>query len=102
MKELYNVKLDNQGRILCQDYPTDDNLITIDPPKFKYVQTDDLERDDFQELNISMDSSGVGYYFVIETKRWAFTDIDELVKILEDYQKRFVYRENNTILPEHD
>lgn len=93
--DIYGVKLDDKGRIRCEDYPTEKNLLTIDPPKLKYVQVDDLERDDFQELEISMDSSGVGYYYIISTKRWAFTDIDELIKVLEDYKSRFTYYEHN-------
>lgn len=96
MKEgdLYGVKLDEQGRIFCQDYPTKENMICIDPPRMKYIQEDDIT-DDFQELEISTDSSGVGYYYVIETKRWAFDDIDSLIKVLEDYKSRFTYKEND-------
>ena len=93
--DIYGVKFDEQGRVYCQDYTTDDNLLTIDPPKIKYVQKDDEQSDDFQELDISMDSSGVGYYYVIQTKRWAFTEIDELIKVLQDYQSRFTYRKGH-------
>jgi len=94
MSEIYGVKYDENGRIFCQDYPTKDNFITIDPPKIKYVQQDDLTSDDFQELEISMDSSGVGYYPVISTKRWSMDKIEDLIAILEDYKSRFTYRDN--------
>jgi hypothetical protein len=96
--EIYGVKYDEHGRIFCEDYPTEDNFIIIDPPKIKYVQRDDLSSEDFQELEVSMDSSGVGYYPVISTKRWSIDKIEDLIAILKDYQSRFTYKghyENN-------
>jgi hypothetical protein len=35
-----------------------------------------------QNLRLSMTDGGGGAYFVIETERWAFSDIDELVEML--------------------
>ena len=91
--EIYGVKCDEHGRIFCEDYPTEDNFIIIDPPRVKYVQKDDIS-DDFQELEVSMNSSGVGYYPVISTKRWSMDKIEDLIAILEDYQSRFTYRKH--------
>lgn len=28
------------------------------------------------------------YYFVLESNRWAFNDVDEMVKVLRDFKKR--------------
>lgn len=35
-----------------------------------------------QNLVVSMTDGGGGAYFVIETARWAFNDLDELVEML--------------------
>lgn len=93
MDEIYGVKYDEHNHIFCQDYPTEDNFIAIDPPRIKYIQKDDIS-DDFQELEVFMDSSGVGYYPVISTKRWSMDKIEDLIAILKDYQSRFTYRKN--------
>lgn len=98
MKEgdIYGVKVDEQGRILCEDFPTENNFIIIEPPLIKYIQDDDLNREnDCQELKIGMDSSGCGYYYYIETQRWAFNEIDDLINILQDYKSRFTIREHD-------
>jgi len=43
---------------------------------------------DPQELTIHIDDGGAGKYFAIETKRWAFDDIKEVLEVLIDAGKR--------------
>lgn len=43
---------------------------------------------DLQELTIETQDGGAGVYYVIETERWAFDDIDDLISVLEDFKKK--------------
>ncbi len=57
--------------------------------KVDYTQdADSMSADDFQTLSVEATDAGGGWFFVIQTERWAFDNIDEFVKILKDFQKR--------------
>ena len=64
----------------------------LDDLKATYIQECDqsmnINREDFQELKIWLDSQGAGKYFVLETRRWAFDDIQELIDVLKDFKRR--------------
>jgi hypothetical protein len=75
-------------KILPLDEFPEGNQIALSEMKCVYMQVCDLNSDDLQELTISTDSSGVGHYYVLETKRWAITDIDELISVLKDFKRR--------------
>lgn len=45
-------------------------------------QDGDCWNGDQQNLEVSMTDGGGGPYFVIETARWAFNDLNELVEML--------------------
>lgn len=63
--------------------------ITLSELKVTYTQdTDSCDEDGVQELTVFTQDAGGGKYLVIETKRWAINDIDEVVSILNDFQKR--------------
>lgn len=47
-----------------------------------FEQEGDCWNGDQQNLHVSMTDGGGGPYFVIETGRWAFSDLDELVEML--------------------
>ena len=69
------------------------NEICIDELSITYSQMQDHaiynDKLDDQKLKIkTVDADGMGYYYVIETERWAFDDINELVKVFEDFKKR--------------
>ena len=59
------------------------NGITVD-----YSQQSELKSDDNNDLKISICNQGAGFYFVIQTERWAFNDIDELLKVLNDFKAK--------------
>ncbi len=42
----------------------------------------------YQFLRISADDCGGGSFFVIETKRWAFDDPQEVMDLLEEFQEK--------------
>lgn len=70
--------------------PDDNNPITIDELSANYIQEADCWQpsNEYQQLKISTADGGGGVYFVIETKRWAFNNINELIKTLEDFVNR--------------
>jgi hypothetical protein len=49
-------------------------------------ESDCCDSGDGQFLTIKTENGGGGDFFVIETQRWAFDDIGELVKILMKFQ----------------
>ena len=62
--------------------------VKLDELKATYIQQCDQNREDFQELQIWLDSQGAGKYFVLKTKRWAMDDIQELIDVLKDFKRR--------------
>lgn len=63
--------------------------IRLDEVHHVYVQDGDgcdPIHDNVQELRISTQDAGGGMYYVIETKRWAFDDIDEMIDILTKFK----------------
>lgn len=56
--------------------------------KVTHIQDGDGNDSNDQELAIFNDNCGDADYFVIETKRWAFDSIDDLIVLLEDYKKK--------------
>lgn len=54
--------------------------------KAEYVQkADSCTNEEFNELTIKTQDGGDGFYFVIETDRWAFDDPKELIDVLNDF-----------------
>ena len=54
-----------------------------------YVQNCDENRDNTQELLVSLENNGAGSYYVLKTERWAINDVDELINVLNDFKLRF-------------
>lgn len=55
--------------------------------RVSYIQPCDMT-DEVQEISIEMGDVGGGPYFVIKTNRWAFDDVDDLIKILNDFKRK--------------
>lgn len=53
----------------------------------KYLQPADAcsGSNDYNELTLRIEDGGDGFYFVIETDRWAFDDPKELMEVLNDF-----------------
>ena len=62
--------------------------IVINQISVNYSQVNEEETDTDDNLKLSIYHQGAGFYFVLESKRWAFNNIDELVKILYDFQSK--------------
>lgn len=59
------------------------NEITIN-----YSQESEINSDDSNDLELSIHNQGAGFYFVMKTERWAFNDIGELIKIIQDFKTK--------------
>ena len=52
------------------------------------VDSCDYQSNGYQSLFLKTDDAGDGKFFIIETTRWAFDSIDELISVLKDFEKR--------------
>jgi hypothetical protein len=69
-----------------KEYP-DDNEVVINELTINYSQTNEINKD-FDNLKLSICSQGDGFYFVMETSRWAFENIADLDQILADFKSK--------------
>jgi len=75
--------------------PDENKHVTLYEMQIKYTQPadgNDDTGDDIQELRVKTETnhgSEDDYYFVIETYRWAFDEIDEVIELLKDFKNRF-------------
>ena len=70
-----------------KEYP-DGSEIVINKISVNYSQVNENETDTDDNLKLSICHQGAGFYYVLESKRWAFNNIDELVEILNDFQAK--------------
>lgn len=73
--------------------PDETNKLTLSSVSAEYLQQadDSSSNADIQSLHINTEDAGAGIYFVIKTERWAFDSIDELINVLQDFQKKIVH-----------
>ena len=70
-------------------YPTKEQPVTLAELSATYQQDADSNSDaSLQTITISTDDAGAGTYYFIQTDRWAFDSIDELVNTLTDFINR--------------
>lgn len=71
-----------------EPYPTETDIVVTDM-SITYSQEADCmsETQNTQFLQINTENES-GVYYVIKTDRWAFDDIDDLIKILNDFKSR--------------
>jgi hypothetical protein len=56
--------------------------------KMTFTQDSDCNSIEDQFLTIKTDNGGGGDYYIIETERWAFDSIDELVEVLNKFKEK--------------
>jgi hypothetical protein len=56
--------------------------------KMTFAQDADCNSTEDQFLTIKTDNGGGGDYYVIETERWAFDSIDELIEIINKFKEK--------------
>ena len=59
--------------------------------KLTFSQENDcMESSDLgQFLNIHTENGGGGDYFVMDTERWAFDNIDDLIEVLNQFKEKY-------------
>jgi hypothetical protein len=56
--------------------------------KVTFAQDADCNSTEDQFLTIKTDNGGGGDFYVIETERWAFDSIDELVELINRFKEK--------------
>lgn len=62
--------------------------IGLDTVSVTYVNGGDCIDSEPQELVIKTEHNGVARFIVLETNRWAISDINELIEVLSDFKRR--------------
>lgn len=70
------------------NYNKEDESIGIDTISVTYVNSGDCKETEPQELVIKTEHNGVARFIVLETKRWAISDINDLIEVLTDFKRR--------------
>lgn len=73
-----------------EDFKFEDELVGVDDVSITYLQNSDCTEEDenAQSIIISTRNNGVGRFINIKTENWSFNDVDELIKLIEDFKKR--------------
>lgn len=61
--------------------------VYVEDVSVEYGQ-DTVDEEDYQILKVSTENNGVARYINISTEKWSFSDIDDLIQIIEDFKKR--------------
>lgn len=61
--------------------------VYVEDVSVEYGQ-DTVDEEDYQILKVFTENNGVARYINISTEKWSFSDIDDLIQILEDFKKR--------------
>ena len=67
-----------------------DDTVTVDGVKVEYIQSSDCvsHEDATQTLEIFTENNGTARFMILKTKRWAIGEIDDIVKVLQDFKSR--------------
>lgn len=77
----------NSSFFKTKEYPEGSEIV-LNEISVNYSQVNENETDTDDNLKLSICHQGAGFYYVLESKRWAFNNIDELVKILNDFKSK--------------
>ena len=74
----------------------DDDNIFIDDASITYCQSSDCSGEDgeesVQQITITTRNNGCARFINIKTDSWSISDISELKKIIEDFEKRVLLK----------
>ena len=73
-------------KIKTKEYAINDDLV-INKLTVNYCTESDIDDTD-NNLKLSIKHQGAGFYYVMKTKRFAFDDIDFLIRILQDFKEK--------------
>ena len=74
------------GKIKTKEYAINDDLV-INKVTVNYCTESDIDDSD-NELELSISHQGAGFYYVMKTERFAFDDIDFMIRILQDFKEK--------------
>lgn len=77
--------------IITDGFPKDGSeQILLEEVTCKYVQNADCteNRDDVQEIVLSTRDGGGGKFININTKNWSISGIEDLCKLIKDFEQR--------------
>lgn len=79
----------NDGNtLLPAGFPSSEQPVAVNKVSVEYTQEADSNSDGLQLLEVSTEDAGGGVYYVLKTERWAFDNLNDLIKVLNDFEKR--------------
>lgn len=89
MSDINNNEPANVGNtLLAFGLPSSEQLVAVSKVSVEYTQEADSNSDVLQLLEVSTEDAGGGVYYVLKTERWAFDNLNDLIKILNDFERR--------------
>lgn len=76
------------NNLLEPGFPSSDQPIAVNKVCVEYLQEADNKPNGLQFLEISTEDAGGGVFYVIKTERWTFDNLNDLIKVLNDFDKR--------------
>jgi hypothetical protein len=74
--------------LLAAGFPSPEQPVAVNKVSVEYTQEADSNSDGLQLLEVSTEDAGAGVYYVLKTERWAFDNLNDLIKVLNDFEKR--------------
>ena len=76
-------------KLITDGFPKGDEIL-LDEVSATYMQDNDCveSSDDPQTLTLKTADGGGGKFFVLSTNRWAFSNVDELFTVINDFINR--------------
>ena len=75
-----------------EDFQFEDKLVGVDDVSITYLQNSDCSGEDgkenVQSITMSTRNNGCSRFINIKTNSWSINDVDELIKLVEDFKKR--------------
>lgn len=75
--------------MLAAGFPSSEQPVAVNKVSVEYTREADSNSDGLlQFLEVSTEDAGGGVYYVLKTERWAFDNLNDLIKVLNDFEKR--------------
>lgn len=89
-KAVYYMKKEsnNANNLLADGFPSSEQPVAVNKVSVEYTQEADSKSVGLQFLEVSTEDAGGGVYYVLKTERWAFDNLNDLIKVLNDFEKR--------------
>jgi len=75
--------------LLAAGFPSSEQPVGVNKVSVEYTQEADSNSNELQFLEVSTEDAGGGMvYYVLKTERWTFDKLKDLIKVLNDFEKR--------------